>query len=101
MIPFLECESTISFCFVLCLTRGHRKTAIGIYKPNDVRTVLEKYHGKDIPIEYAKTEAEGKRQFLEEWRKTGQSLSGSSFTLSSLFGGSVRLISFESPAVYQ
>ena len=52
--------------------------AIGIYKPPDVRGVLKAYEGKNIPIEYAKKEAENKRQFIEEWKARG--------------GGKVRLI---------
>ncbi|TDL22925.1 HAD-like protein [Rickenella mellea] len=72
MIPFLE--------------------SIAFYKPQDVRPILTAYQGKDIPLEYAKTEAEGKRNFLEEWRKSGKAPSSTSFTLSGLFGGSnVRL----------
>jgi import inner membrane translocase subunit TIM50 len=45
--------------------------AIGIYKPPDVRVVLKAYEGKNIPIEYAKKEAEHKRQFIEEWKSRG------------------------------
>lgn len=45
--------------------------AIGIYKPPDVRVVLKAYEGKNIPIEYAKKEAEHKRQFIEEWKARG------------------------------
>ena len=67
--------------------------AIAIYQPQDVRPILQAYEGKNIPIEYAKKEAEGKKQFLEQWRKTNQK--AGSFTLSSLFGGgdAVRYIS--------
>ncbi|THH09473.1 hypothetical protein EW145_g1996 [Phellinidium pouzarii] len=69
MIPFLE--------------------SIAIYKPQDVRPILKAYHGKDIPIEYAKKEAEAKRQFLEEWRQSGKAMTtGGGFTLSNLFGAS-------------
>ncbi|KAI0000993.1 HAD-like domain-containing protein [Russula vinacea] len=52
--------------------------SIGIYKPPDVRGILKAYEGKNIPIEYAKKEAENKRQFIEEWKARG--------------GGKVRLI---------
>ncbi len=43
--------------------------AIAIYKPEDVRPILAAYHGKDIPLEYGKKEAEIKAQFVEEWKK--------------------------------
>ena len=45
--------------------------AVGIYKPPDVRAILKAYEGKNIPIEYAKKEAENKRQFIEEWKARG------------------------------
>lgn len=64
MIPFLE--------------------SIAIYKPADVRPIIEAYHGKDIPIEYAKKEAEAKEKHIEEWKKKANHVSSSSF--SSVFG---------------
>ncbi|KAJ7126533.1 HAD-like domain-containing protein [Mycena crocata] len=61
MIPFLE--------------------SIGIYKPQDVRPILTAYQGKDIPIEYAKKEAEAKAQHVEKWTKDRpQGLATSSFS---------------------
>lgn len=33
--------------------------------------ILEAYEGKSIPLEYAKKEAENKRQFIEEWKARG------------------------------
>ncbi|TCD69387.1 mitochondrial inner membrane protein required for protein import [Steccherinum ochraceum] len=66
MIPFLE--------------------SIGIYKPGDVRPILESYRDKDIPLEYAKTEAAAKLKHIEEHKS--KSFSSSSFTLSGMFGGS-------------
>jgi hypothetical protein len=33
--------------------------------------ILNAYEGKNIPIEYAKKEAENKRQFIEEWKARG------------------------------
>ena len=63
-----------------------RLSAIGIYKPADIRPILESYHGKDIPIEYAKTEAAAKQKHIEEHLKKG--MANSTFTLSTLFGGS-------------
>ncbi|KAI6043535.1 HAD-like domain-containing protein [Pisolithus marmoratus] len=68
MIPFLE--------------------SIGIYKPPDVRPILEAYRGKDIPIEYAKNEAEAREQHIAEWKKKRKGLSTGGFTFSSLFGAS-------------
>ncbi|KAJ4471462.1 import inner membrane translocase subunit tim-50 [Lentinula aciculospora] len=60
MIPFLE--------------------SIAIYKPTDVRPILTAYHGKNIPLEYAKREAEGKQKHIENWKhNTG--------TTSNSFGG--------------
>jgi len=64
MIPFLE--------------------SIAIYKPTDVRPILEAYQDKNIPIEYAKKEAEAKAKHVEEWKKKSHLVSSSSF--SSLFG---------------
>ncbi|KAG5220315.1 mitochondrial inner membrane protein required for protein [Salix suchowensis] len=68
MIPFLE--------------------SLAIYKAPDVRPILEAYHGKDVPIEYAKKEAEAKQRHIEEWSKKSKGVS-SSLTFSSMFGGSV------------
>ncbi|KAH8110508.1 HAD-like protein [Phellopilus nigrolimitatus] len=69
MIPFLE--------------------SIAIYKPQDIRPIVQAYQGKNIPIEYAKKEAEAKHLFLEDWRKSGKAQSaGGGLTLSSLFSGS-------------
>ncbi|KAK0449281.1 import inner membrane translocase subunit tim-50 [Armillaria borealis] len=52
MIPFLE--------------------SIAIYKPTDVRPIITAYQGKDIPLEYAKKEADGKQRHIEEWKKKKQ-----------------------------
>ncbi|KAJ3546049.1 hypothetical protein NM688_g5555 [Phlebia brevispora] len=60
--------------------------SIAIYKPSDVRPILEAYHGKDIPIEYAKKEAEAKAKHIEEWKNSRKGLSSGGFTLSKLFG---------------
>ncbi|KDQ56467.1 hypothetical protein JAAARDRAFT_36623 [Jaapia argillacea MUCL 33604] len=69
MVPFLE--------------------SIGIYRPDDVRPILQAYAGKDIPIEYAKKEAEAKQKHIEEWKERHKGgLSTGGFTLSGLFGGS-------------
>lgn len=62
--------------------------AIAIYKPQDVRPILEVYHGKDIALEYAKKEAEAKQKHIEEWEKNRKTLSANSFTFSGLFGSS-------------
>lgn len=61
--------------------------SVGIYKPPDVRAILNAYEGENIALEYAKKEAENKRQFIEEWkaRGGGKGLSSGGFTVSSLF----------------
>ncbi|TFK19107.1 HAD-like protein [Coprinopsis marcescibilis] len=64
MIPFLE--------------------SIGIYKPEDIRPILKAYEGKEIPIEYAKTEAEAKARHVERWKAQQPGVSVS--VMSSLFG---------------
>ncbi|KAI0302315.1 HAD-like domain-containing protein [Multifurca ochricompacta] len=63
--------------------------SIGIYKPPDVRAILKAYEGKNIPLEYAKKEAENKQAFIEEWkaRGGGKGISSGGFTFSSLFSG--------------
>ncbi|KAG8220556.1 HAD-like domain-containing protein [Butyriboletus roseoflavus] len=66
MIPFLE--------------------TIGIYKPQDVRPILQAYQGKDIPIEYAKNETEARERHIAEWKSKSRGLSSGEFTMSSLFG---------------
>lgn len=63
------------------------RTAIGIYKPPDVRPILQAYAGKDIPIEYAEKEAEAKSKHIEEWKTKARGLSKGGFTLSGMFGG--------------
>lgn len=74
--------------------------AIAIYNPPDVRPILQTYAGTDIPIEYAKKEAEAKQKHIEEWERSRKGLSKGGFTLSSLFGGSgeVRTLSSSSTA---
>jgi hypothetical protein len=61
--------------------------AIAIYKPADVRPILEAYRGKNIPLEYAKKEAEAKLKHIEEWQNGKKGIGGGGFTLSRLFGG--------------
>lgn len=69
MIPFLE--------------------SIGIYAPKDVRPVLKHYAGKDIPREFAKSEAEMKAAAVADWERTHPvGSSGGSNWLSGMFGGS-------------
>ena len=41
--------------------------AIAIYNPPDVRPILKAYEGKDVPLEYAKTEALAKAKHIAEW----------------------------------
>ncbi|KIK56206.1 hypothetical protein GYMLUDRAFT_204871 [Collybiopsis luxurians FD-317 M1] len=60
--------------------------SIAIYKPPDVRPILSAYYGKDVPTEYAKLEAEGKRKHIENWMQNKGSRSnsfGSFFSVSS------------------
>ena len=59
--------------------------AIGIYKPPDVRPILQAYAGKDIPIEYARREAEDTQLHLENWKSKGKKVN---VTFSSLFSSS-------------
>jgi len=59
--------------------------SIGIYKPPDVRPILQAYQGKDIPLEYAKREAEDKRLHIENWKKKGKKVD---VTFSGLFSAS-------------
>lgn len=47
MIPFLE--------------------SIAIYSPPDVRPILKAYEGKDVPLEYAKTEAKARAKHIADW----------------------------------
>jgi import inner membrane translocase subunit TIM50 len=65
MIPFLE--------------------SIAIYKPADVRPVLKAYQDKNIPLEYAKVEAEMKAKHVAEWKAKHKS-AGSGFSFGSAFG---------------
>jgi len=52
---------------------------------------LDAYQGKDIPLEYAKKEAEAKQKHIEQWTASSKGLSDGGFTLSRLFasGGPV------------
>lgn len=59
-------------------------TAIAIYKPADVRPILTAYHGKNIPLEYGKKEADAKAKYLEEWKQGHKG--GSSSAVSRLLG---------------
>jgi import inner membrane translocase subunit TIM50 len=95
LIPFLECLS-LPILFDLYLQFAF-DLAIGIYKPGDVRPILQAYAGKDVPVEYAKKEAEAKAKHIEEWKKSGKGLATGGFTLSGLFGlqGSVSLPSYD------
>ncbi len=88
MIPFLECIYTS--CVYILERDLTNLLAIAIYKPADVRPILEAYRDKDIPIEYAKKEAEAKANHLEEWKKKSRHVSSSSF--SSLFGLSQQVL---------
>ena len=83
LIPFLECPSV----YGLLLTHTDMNhLAIGIYKPPDVRPILQAYAGKDIPIEYARREAEDTQRHLENWKGKGKKVN---VTFSGLFGSSL------------
>ncbi|KAK7026404.1 mitochondrial inner membrane protein required for protein import [Paramarasmius palmivorus] len=77
MIPFLE--------------------SIAIYKPPDVRPILQAYAGKNIPIEYAKKEAEGKAKHIAEWTANKGTRSNS---IGSFFGLSAHRSAESAPPTY-
>ncbi len=91
MIPFLEC---LLLCRFLPDSKLINVTAIAIYKPPDVRPVLNAYEGKNVPLEYGKLEAEMKAKHIDEWKSKHKRVA-SIPTFGSLFGmsSSVRLIS--------
>jgi mitochondrial import inner membrane translocase subunit TIM50 len=71
------------------VTMSHQNSAVGIYKPADIRPILKAYEGKDVPREYAKFEAAQKAKHVEDWLAKGaKGLGGGGFTLTGLFGGS-------------
>ncbi|KAG6382185.1 HAD-like domain-containing protein [Boletus reticuloceps] len=80
MIPFLE--------------------SIAIYKPPDVRPIIQAYHGKDIPLEYAKKETEARERHIAEWKSRTKGLSSRGFTMSSLFGASTEDSNSPIPPTY-
>ena len=86
MIPFLECMHRPSSLHYHCTDASHRLPAIAIFKTPDVRPVLQAYEGKNIPIEYAKKEAEMKRKHIKEWEHSHKGLLRGGLTLSGLFG---------------
>ncbi len=54
-----------------------------------MRPILKAYEGKNIPVEYAKREAERKQAAIEEWERehgTGAVSAGGAGWLSSVFG---------------
>jgi hypothetical protein len=83
MIPFLECKNVQSVIIIGVFSTLFK--AIAIYKPPDVRPILEPYRGKDIPAAYAENEAAAKRKYIEEWSRSNKGLSEGGFTLSKLF----------------
>jgi len=60
---------------------------------------LKAYEGKNIPLEYAKKEAEIKAKHIAEWEmeKKGKGGAVTGFTLSGLFGGPARPTSHVGP----
>ncbi|KAF5363180.1 hypothetical protein D9758_008395 [Tetrapyrgos nigripes] len=71
--------------------------SIAIYKPQDVRPILTAYQGKDIPTEYAKIEAEGKKKHIEEW---AQNKGNTSNSFGSMFGVSSSRSAQNAPPTY-
>ena len=61
-------------------------TAIAIYRPPDVRPILQAYAGKDIPIEYGKKEAEMKARHVAEWQAKHKGKSTGGISFGSFFG---------------
>jgi import inner membrane translocase subunit TIM50 len=68
--------------------------AIGIFQPPDVRPIIKAYEGKNIPVEYAKREAERKQAAIEEWEREhggvvlgSDGSSGGTSWLGKIFGG--------------
>jgi import inner membrane translocase subunit TIM50 len=59
-----------------------------MFNAKDVRPIIQAYAGKDIPIEYAKKEAEAKQKATEEWERQhpNSSIGGGSSWLSGTFG---------------
>ena len=62
----------VSFFFHLFTLTDESDIALAIYQAPDVRPIITAYAGKDIPLEYAKKEAEAKQKHLEEWEKKKQ-----------------------------
>ena len=60
-----------------------------MFNVKDVRPILSAYQGKDIPVEYAKKEAEAKRVAIEEWerRNPNAGSGGAAGWLGGVFGG--------------
>lgn len=94
MIPFLECMFPFSLNKRVLLMLS---SAVAIYKPQDVRPILQAYHGKDIPVEYAKKETEAHERHIAEWKNKTKGLSSRGFTMSALFGMSTE-VSVPTPA---
>jgi import inner membrane translocase subunit TIM50 len=79
------------------LASARPSPAVGIYQPQDVRPILKAYQGKDVAAEYNKVEAQRRELEYNTWAATpagkraiakGEAgASGSSWSLSSLFGG--------------
>ncbi|KAF9471782.1 HAD-like protein, partial [Pholiota conissans] len=60
--------------------------SIAIYKPQDVRRVIKAYAGKDIPVEYAKVEAEMKARHVAEWQEKKAKKASGGLSFGSLVG---------------
>jgi import inner membrane translocase subunit TIM50 len=56
--------------YLLCIRSAPFTTAIGIYKPTDVRPILSAYADKDVAAEFAKIESTRKAQEYATWAAT-------------------------------
>ena len=60
-------------------------SAIAFFNPPDVRPILKAYEGKDVPLEYAKTEAKAKAKHIADWNAKHQSVAATP-SFRNLFG---------------
>jgi len=79
MIPFLE--------------------SIAIYNPPDVRPILKAYEGKNVPLEYAKTEAQAKAKHIAEWNAKHKPVEAAP-SFRNLFGFASSVTRNEPPPTY-
>lgn len=95
----MSCDRPATF-LPYCTTTDHSIgffAAVGIYSPKDVRPILKAYADKDVAAEYNKVEAQRRELEYNTWAaspagkraiaKGERASSGSSWSISSLFGG--------------